>query len=65
MAREMREWGLCADEFGSEVPAHFPRSALYVREARRMRGAVVVTERDRVANTSKADSVGLGSYNCD
>ena len=65
VGREMRGWGLCADEFAGEEPAHFPRSALYVREARRMRGAVVVTEQDRVANTSKADSVGLGSYNCD
>ena len=30
-----------------------------------MRGAVVVTEHDRLVNTSKSDSVGLGSYNCD
>ena len=65
MQQEMREWGLCADEFADEEPAHFPRSALYVREARRMRGALVVTVHDRLIDTSKADSVGLASYNCD
>lgn len=65
MQNEMRDWGLCEDEFAGEEPAHFPRSALYVREARRMRSQVVITAHDRLVNTSKADSVGLGSYNCD
>jgi hypothetical protein len=65
LQQEMQEWGLCADEFADEEPAHFPRAALYIREARRMRSTRVVTVHDRLANTSKADSIGLGSYNCD
>jgi hypothetical protein len=65
LRNDVARWGLCADEFGSETPAHFPRSSLYVREARRMVGISVVTEHDRVTNRSKPDSVGLGSYNCD
>ena len=65
LRNDVARWGLCADEFADESPAHFPRSALYVRETRRMVGTVVVTEHDRVTNRTKPDSVGLGSYNCD
>lgn len=60
---DVRLWGLCADEFVREN--HFPRSSLYVREARRMVGTTILTEHDRVTNLTKPDTVGLGSYNCD
>ena len=41
--QDMSMWGLCADEF--QDSDHFPFQ-LYVREARRMLGAIVVTEKD-------------------
>ncbi len=40
---EAREWGLCRDEF--EETGHVPEQ-LYVREARRMRGLQVFTEKE-------------------
>jgi len=59
---EVSKWGLAADEFADNE--HWP-TQIYVREARRMVGAYVMTEHDcrrlRVAD----DSVGLGSYNMD
>jgi hypothetical protein len=60
---ETASYGWCADEFLRE--GHFPRSALYVREARRMVGGAVFTEADHVSSVIKADTVGLGSYNMD
>ncbi|HWY86156.1 MAG TPA: FAD-dependent oxidoreductase [Gemmataceae bacterium] len=38
---------------------------LYVREARRLRGAYFMTETDIMDQRTKDDSVGLGSYNTD
>lgn len=38
---------------------------LYVREARRMKAAYVVTQRDMEGSTSPEDSVGLASYGVD
>lgn len=66
---EAREWGWCRDEFVES--AHLPPQ-LYVREARRMVGAHVFTERDMAfaAGDARAvlhrDSIAIGDYgpNC-
>jgi hypothetical protein len=59
---EYRKWGLAADEYtdsGNWTPQ------LYIREARRMIGAYVVTEHDCRRMRVAEDSIGLGSYNMD
>eukprot|EP00937_MAST-01D_sp_MAST-1D-sp2_P003667 g3667.t1 len=66
---EMAQWGLCADEFGDNALArHWPPS-LYVRAARRLRGAQLFTQNtpaEQRAGGSIGDlSVGLGGYNFD
>jgi hypothetical protein len=55
-------WGLAKDEFVEN--GHWPPQ-LYVREARRMVGAYVMTEHDCLWTTRAEDSVGLGSYTMD
>ena len=55
-------WGLCADEFADT--GGWPHQ-LYVREARRMQGAYVLTEHDLVEARAHDDVVALGSYNID
>src|SRR5437660_78330 len=58
----MSRWGLAKDEFTDTD--HWPHQ-LYVREARRMVGAYVMTQADIMDRRTKDDSVGLGSYNTD
>lgn len=59
--RQMASYAWCADEFAST--GHFPPQ-LYVREARRMVGAVVMTETNVEAELGDA-SIAMGSYSFD
>lgn len=62
MRRELDRYGLPRDEFqDSEGWPH----QLYVREARRMRGEYVMTQRDLTPEPHKLDSIGMGGYNID
>ena len=58
----MGEWGLAADEFRDN--ANWPRQ-IYVREARRMVGEVVMTEPMLRGIEPTPGPVGMGSYNMD
>ncbi|MDF2922964.1 MAG: xanthan lyase [Paenibacillaceae bacterium] len=60
--QKYQPWGLPRDEFAES--GHWP-SQLYVREARRMRGEAVVTERTVNRQEQVNDPVGLGSYAMD
>ena len=55
-------WGLCRDEFGDT--GHWPHQ-LYVREARRMIGEVVMTEHHCRGAQRVEDAVGLAAYGMD
>lgn len=59
---EVRSYGLPKDEFADT--GHWPNQ-LYVREARRMVGEYVATQKDLQTDRTKTDVIGMGSYNSD
>ena len=59
---EINQWGLAKDEFTDH--GNFPWQ-LYIREARRMVGEYVMTQKDIQTDLSKPDAIGMGSYNSD
>lgn len=60
--KQAGELGLAKDEFTRF--GHWP-PVLYVREARRMVGALVLTQADILTRTDKPDPVGIGSFPID
>lgn len=58
----MKEWGLAKDEFTDN--GNWPHQ-LYIREARRMVGMYVTTEKEVLGEVSVPDPVGMGSYTMD
>ena len=59
---EVATWGLCRDEF-ADTGGWSPQ--LYIREARRMVGDVVLTQADVHGGVTGAASIALGSYPID
>ncbi len=62
MRAEMSQWGLCQDEF--QDTGGWPH-ALYVREARRMIGEYVMSEKNCRWVEKVEDGIGLGAYGMD
>ncbi len=60
--RGAAEWGLCSDEFVGN--GNFP-TALYVREARRMKGAFVMTQEHVQSGFESSRAVAKGSFAID
>ncbi|HSI61611.1 MAG TPA: FAD-dependent oxidoreductase, partial [Candidatus Saccharimonadia bacterium] len=56
---DMKQWGFHKDEFKDN--GNFP-TQLYVREARRMKGAYVVKQQDVQTDRRKEDSIGMSSH---
>jgi len=59
---EVARWGMCRDEF---VEGGGWQEQLYVREARRMVGDLVMTQRHCQGRERAADPVGLAAYGMD
>ncbi len=62
LQKEVNEWGLAKDEFTDN--RNFPHQ-LYIREARRMVGETVMTQKDIQTELTKPDPIGMGTYNSD
>jgi len=58
----MSRWGLAKDEFKDN--GHWPHQ-IYVREARRLIGAYMMTENELLKRRPTPESVGMGSYAMD
>jgi hypothetical protein len=56
---DVQSWGLCRDEFTDHD--HWPY-ALYVREARRMKGEYVMQQKDVQREITKTDAIAMGSF---
>lgn len=59
---QMQQWGLAKDEFTDT--GNWPRQ-LYIREARRMLGEFIMTEKDVLGKTTVPNPIGMGSYSLD
>ncbi len=59
---DVASWGLCRDEFTDT--RNWPHQ-LYVREARRLIGEHVMSQKDIQLELTKPDAIGMGSYNSD
>jgi hypothetical protein len=62
LRQEIGKFGLAKDEFTDN---HNWPHQLYIREARRLVGEFVMTQKDAQTDLVKADSVGMGSYQID
>lgn len=60
--QEMQSWGFCRDEFLDT--GGWPH-ALYIREARRMVGAFVMTEDNIIGDNKVEDGIAQGAYTMD
>ena len=60
--KEMQTWGLAKDEFVDN--GNWPHQ-IYVREARRMVGSMVMTENELLKKRPTPEPVGMGSYTID